>query len=187
MDALINLWLPILLSAVAVFFASSIVWMALPIHKKDYKGVGGRESELVACIKSLGISPGMYMFPFADCKNREDPAAKQRFKEGPSGTITVMAPGFNFGKTLGLWMFNLVLVSIFIGYIASVALKPGTEYLRVFQLVGATAFLAHGGSALCDSIWKGRPWSLLPGALFDAIVYALITAGVFGWLWPKAI
>lgn len=30
-----QLWLPIVLSAVIVFFASSILWMALPLHTKN--------------------------------------------------------------------------------------------------------------------------------------------------------
>lgn len=37
MVTLSALWLPILLSAVIVFVASSIIHMAIPIHKNDYR------------------------------------------------------------------------------------------------------------------------------------------------------
>lgn len=187
MDALISLWLPILVSAVVVFLASSVIWMALPIHKKDYKRLGSAEGAIMSAVREARLAAGMYMFPGCDPKTfKDDPAAQQKFKEGPWGVVMIMASSCSIGRSLSLWMLNLVLTSIFIAYIAGVALPPGASYLKVFQIVGATAFLAHGGGVLCDSIWKGRPWSLLPGALFDAIVYALLTAGVFGWLWPKA-
>ncbi|MFN7019923.1 MAG: hypothetical protein ACK4WH_01175 [Phycisphaerales bacterium] len=187
MDALISLWLPILVSAVVVFFASSVIWMALPVHKKDYQRLGPAEDAIMSAVKAARLGGGLYMFPGCDPKAlKDDPVARQKLKEGPWGVVTLMASPWNMGRSLGLWILNLVLIGIFIAYIAGLALPPGAPYLKVFQIVGATAFLAHGGGVLCDSIWKGRPWSLLPGSLFDAIVYALLTAGVFGWLWPKA-
>ena len=35
-----------------------------------------------------------------------------------------------------------------------------------------------------DAIWFGRPWSSAWKVLGDALLYGLMTAGVFGWLWP---
>ena len=37
-----------------------------------------------------------------------------------------------------------------------------------------------------DAIWFGRPWSFVMKGQFDALLYALLTAGVFGWMWPVA-
>jgi len=37
------LWIPILLSAVIVFVASSIIHMLLPYHRSDYGNAPGRE------------------------------------------------------------------------------------------------------------------------------------------------
>lgn len=184
---ILDLWLPIVLSAIMVFFASSILWMALPIHKNDYKALGDKESSVMNTLRGLNLGGGMYMFPCCDPKViKDDPAAAERLKTGPWGLITIMATPFNFGKSLGLWMLNTLLIAFFVAYIASHALAPGADYLKVFQIVGATTFLAYGGNALCDSIWKGRPWSHLPGTVIDALIYALLTAGAFGWLWPKA-
>ena len=63
-------------------------------------------------------------------------------------------------------------------------LPPGTDYLRVFQVTGAVAFMAYGIGVIDDSIWKGQPWSSTWKFLFDGLLYALATAGAFGWLWP---
>jgi hypothetical protein len=187
MDWLTSLWLPILVSAAFVFVASSVIWMALPIHKKDYKKLGDKEPVLLGSLRAANLSPGLYMFPGCDPKTmKNDPAAIERFKAGPWGVLTMMPKPWNMGQMLGLWLLNCLIISALVAYVTGNALPAGTEYLKVFRIAGATAFLAYCGSAMCDSIWKGRPWSQLPGALFDGIVYALVTAGVFGWLWPEA-
>lgn len=186
MPSLMSLWLPILLSTVFVFIASSIIWMALPIHKKDYGQLGEKEDAVMSAVRSWGLRGGMYMFPMGDCKNTKDPALAERMKSGPWGVFMLRDRPWNMGSCLGLWAVNILILTFVVAYVAAHALPAGAAYLKVFQIVGATALLAHGGSVMCDSIWKGRPWSHLPGALFDAIVYALLTAGTFGWLWPKA-
>lgn len=187
MVQLASLWLPILVSAAAVFFASSLVWMALPIHRNDYKKLGEKEDSITAAIRSWGLSPGLHRFPSCDPESiKGDPQAQERMKTGPWGVITIMSSAPNMGKLLGLWMVNLVILTTLIAYVASRGLPAGTDYLRVFQVVGVTALLAHAGNALTDCIWRGRPWSHLPGAVIDGVIYAGITAGMFGWLWPKA-
>ena len=58
-------------------------------------------------------------------------------------------------------------------------LPAGTPYLRVFQIVGATAFAAYA-LALCElSIWYRRAWSLTLKSAFDGLIYAALTAGTF--------
>ena len=179
------LWLPILLSVVAVFIASSVIWMVLPIHKNDYKKLGDKESTVLAALRSWGLGPGVYMFPGCDHATMKEPATIERMKAGPWGTITLMPEMCNMGKTLGLWALNLLIISVLVGYVAAHALPINATFLNVFQIVFTVALLAHGGNVLCDSIWKGRPWSHLPGSLFDALVYAALTGAAFGWLWPQ--
>ena len=72
----------------------------------------------------------------------------------------------------------------FAAYVAGRALAPGTEYPRVFQLVGATAFVGYSLALLQTSIWYRRAWKLTIKSIFDGLIYALLTAGTFGWLWP---
>lgn len=184
---LTSLWLPIVLSAVLVFVASSIIWMALPIHKKDYKKLGDKEAAVMDLVRSGPIGAGLYMFPMCDQKTmKTDPAMAAKVKAGPWGTILVMPRCWNMGQMLGLWMVNLLIVSGLIGYLAWYAMPGAHTFASVFRVVATAAFLAYGGNALTDSIWKGRPWSMLCGALFDAVVYAAVTGAAFAWLWPKA-
>jgi hypothetical protein len=182
-----QLWLPILLSAVAVFIGSSIIWMFLPIHKHEYKKLGEKEPAVLEAVRSLGLGGGMFMFPFCDPKDRNDPAAKEKVAKGPWGVMMLRDGPWNMGSLLGLWFVNALIISFMVAYVASHALPLGAPYLKVFQIVGATGFLAYGGSAMTDCIWKGRPWYTMPGAVFDAVVYGCLMAGVFGWRWPTAM
>jgi hypothetical protein len=45
--------------------------------------------------------------------------------------------------------------------------------------------MAYGLGNLSNSIWKGQPWSMTIKEVIDGLVYALLTAGTFGWLWPR--
>ena len=45
--------------------------------------------------------------------------------------------------------------------------------------------LAYGVGTLSNGIWKGQPWKIVILEAFDGLIYALLTAGVFGWLWPR--
>lgn len=49
---------------------------------------------------------------------------------------------------------------------------------------GPMAFLGYVPGLWQDSIWYGRKWSTTLKNTLDGIVYALLTAGTFGWLWP---
>jgi hypothetical protein len=191
MVQLSELWLPIVLSAVAVFIGSSVIWMALPfIHKHEYKGFGDKEPQVLEAIRSWGMPGGMYMFPFCahgDRKKENKAAFDEKLKKGPWGVMMLRDKSWSMGGTMGLWFLNALILSAFVGYVASHALPVGAPYLKVFQIVGATGFLAFGGSAMTDCIWKGRPWNTFPGAVFDAVVYGCLMAGVFGWRWPHGI
>lgn len=182
--ALTDLWIPILVSAVVVFITSSIIWMVLPIHKNDYSKLP-EEEKMLQSIREQKLPGGMYMFPFCDHKNMKSPENIEKLKAGPWGCITVMEKPVNMGASLSMWIVNILLLTTGVAYLASTAYMKGTGYMKIFTFVAIAAFVAHGGGILTDSIWKGRPWKALPASLFDAIVYALLTAGIFGWLWPK--
>ncbi len=184
MNFLVDLWLPILVSAALVFIASSIIWMALPIHRHDYKNPGDKEETILGMLRSGSFAPGVYYVPW--CRGKEkDPAVMQKMKTGPWALLTVMPSGPNMGKMLGLWFLHLVLVGVVVAYVAAHAnMPPNPRYFDVFQLAGATALLAHAGYALPMAIWHGMPWSQVPGRFFDGLVYSLLTAGSFAGLWP---
>jgi hypothetical protein len=185
MSALCALWLPILLATVAVYVASSIIHMATPWHKGDYKGVADQES-FMAALRPFALTPGDYMTPrpasMADMRSAE---FKALHRLGPVIVFTVLPSGvMRIGPQLIQWVLCSLVVSLFAGYVASSVLPIGTSYLRVFQIVGTTAFLGYAGALVQQSIWYGRSWSMTIRTMLDGLLYALLTAGVFGWLWP---
>jgi hypothetical protein len=186
MVPLTALWLPILLSAVIVFVASSIVHMASPWHKNDYSKVPNEEG-LRAALRPLAIPPGDYMVPRPSSREeRRDPAFLEKVNQGPNLVLTVIPNGpWSMGRNLGLWFLHLVVVSLFAAYVASRALPPGAEYLQVFRFAGTTAFLGYAAALWQMSIWYRRAWSTTVKATVDGLIYALLTAGTLGWLWPR--
>ncbi len=181
-----ELWLPILLSAVIVFIASSIIHMVLPYHKSDYRKLPNEEKALDG-LRSDDLTPGTYHFPYcADMKQMKSPEMMDKYKKGPIGLLTVMPSGpMNMGKYLGQWFVFCLLISFMTAYLAGRTVAMGAPYLSVFRVAGTAAFLGYGAAHLSDSIWKGQLWSTTAKHVFDGLVYALLTAGTFGWLWPR--
>ena len=185
MVSLTALWLPILLAAVIVFIASSIMHMVLPYHRSDYRKLPD-EDKVVGVLRGAGLTRGLYHFPFTTHKEMKSPEVQEKFKQGPVGFVTVMPSGpMNMGKFLGLWFGFCVVVGIFVAYLAAHTVTPGAPYRHVFRVVGTAAFLAYGVGTLSNGIWKGVPWSMVMKECVDGLVYALLTAGTFGWLWPR--
>jgi len=186
MITIASLWLPIVLSAVIVFVASSVIHLGPFWHRGDFPKMP-REAEVLNALRPFAIPPGDYFIPRAGGMQETRTAEfKDKLNQGPVALITVMPNGvFSMRRNLLQWFVFLIVVSIFCAYIAGRTLPPGTPYLRVFQIVGATAFIAYA-LALCElSIWYRRSWSLtLKGAL-DGLIYGSLTAGTFGWLWPR--
>lgn len=179
------LWLPIVLSAVVVFVASSILHMVLKYHRSDYSPLPGEEN-IQAAMRKEGVTPGHYILPHCtDPKQMSEPAVKEKYEKGPVAFVTVMPSGVpSMGKSLLSWFVFCLVIGVFVAYLVSRTVDPGAEYLTVFRIAGTVAFLGYAGAAATDSIWKGMPWSITSKHIFDGLVYALLTAGVFGWLWP---
>jgi hypothetical protein len=185
MVPILEIWLPILLAASLVFVASSVIHMALGYHASDHAAVPAEE-RVRAALREAGIQPGDYAMPRAgSMKDMSDPAFLEKMKEGPVAVLTVRRAGPPaIGATLGKWFVYLVAVSLVVAYVTGRSLGPGTEYLRVFQVAGAVAFLGYAAAPWPDSIWFGRKWSTALKCAVDGLVYALLTAGAFAWLWP---
>lgn len=182
-----DLLLPIIVAPVFVFLASSIFHVLLPLHRSDY-GLAPGEDEILTALRAQGIKPGTYMFPYCkDMKDLQTPEMKAKFEQGPVGHMTILTKSqASMGPSLVMWFVYSILVSLVVGYIAGLALGPGADYMRVFQITGATAFLAYGIATMPESIWKGQSWAVTGKFIFDGLVYGLVTAGAFGWLWPAS-
>jgi hypothetical protein len=186
MTGLGSLWLPILLSAVIVFVASSIIHMASPWHKSDYPKVPN-EDKVMDALRPFAIPPGDYMIPrSASQKDMQSPEFADKLKKGPVMIVTVLPNGpRGMGKYLAQWFLYCIVVGFLAAYVAGRALPMGTEYLQVFRFVGATAFIGYSVALWQTSIWYHRSWVTTLKVTVDGLIYALLTAGTFGWLWPR--
>jgi len=186
MVGIAELWLPILLSAVIVFVVSSIIHMMLGYHKSDYQKLPDEKKALDA-IRPLGIPPGTYHFPHCDSlKETNSPEFQEKMKQGPTGLLTMFPTGMpSMGKHLVAWFLYSVMVSFFVAYLTGRTVPREAHYLSVFRVAGTAAFLSYAMAHAHSSIWKGEAWSTTLKFYFDGLVYGLLTAGVFGWLWPR--
>ena len=181
-----SLWIPGIVSAVVVFVGSSILHMVLKYHRADVRPLPNEDS--VRDVLGKGKpAPGLYITPYcAEMKQMGQPAMKARFDQGPVALITVIRNGLpNMPKLLAQWFLFSLLVSFVTAYVARHTLQPGAEGMQVLRITGTVAFAAYGLSHVSDSIWKGQPWANTARALFDGLVYALLTALTFRALWPS--
>ncbi|HUL45306.1 MAG TPA: hypothetical protein VLY03_13210 [Bacteroidota bacterium] len=179
------LWLPILLSSVVVFIASSIIHMLIPWHKGDYPKLPN-EDKILDALRGQNIPDGDYMMPCAGTREEmRSPGFAEKIKKGPVVMMTIWKGGdMGMGRSLVLWFIYTVIVGFFAGYVAGRALPAGSEYLQVFRFVGTTAFLGYSLALLQLSIWYRRSWTITIKSIIDGLIYALLSAGIFGWLWP---
>ena len=187
MVALTSLWRPILVSAVLVFVASSVIHMALGYHNTDY-GRLPREDDIIAALRPMNIPPGDYFLPHAGGPSgMKDPVFQEKWTKGPVATLTVLPSGANFmGAQLAQWFVYAAAIAFFSGYVASFTVAPGAHYLLVFRVVGATAFMGYALGLWQMSIWYKRSIATTMKSTVDGLLYACLTAGAFGWLWPPA-
>ena len=182
---LFMLWLPILLSAAIVFILSSIIHMLSPWHKSDYPKMPD-EDKVMDVLRPFGIPPGDYVVPRPS--GREDmrsPEFKEKMNKGPVVMLTVFPNGPSaMGMSLVLWFLYLLVIGFFVAYVAGRTLPLGTDFLHVFRLTGVTSFLGYCAALWQMSIWYRRAWSTTIKATVDGLIYALLTAVTFGWLWP---
>ncbi|MGA7617353.1 MAG: hypothetical protein WBX15_19485 [Thermoanaerobaculia bacterium] len=180
------LWIPILVAGVAVFVLSSIIHMAPLWHRNDFPKLPDEEG-VRAALGPVRIPPGEYIVPRAGTPaEMKSPEYVEKLNQGPVMMMTVLPNGqFGMARDMILWLVYILLVSFFSAYIAGRALPPGAIYLSVFRFAGATAFIGYAVALWQMSIWYRRSWSLTLKITFDGILYAILTGGIFGWLWPR--
>jgi hypothetical protein len=178
---IIDLWLPILVSTAVCWAASFVIWVALKYHNSDYKKLNDEDA---ASSGLRGHAPGFYLLPHClDPADMNDPNVKKKFEDGPIAYITMLPNGM---PAMGSKMISMILYFLAVGvvcaYFVSRTLAPDADYLAVFRIAGTVAFVANGFAVIPESIWFGRPWSMTIKNAVDALIYALLTGGVFGWL-----
>jgi len=180
------LWLPILLSAVIVFIVSAIIHMVLPYHRSDYKKLPDEQNTLES-LRKAGVSPGDYAFPFpASTKDMGSPEMLEKYKNGPVGMVTLLPSSPPaMGKSLIIWFVYSIVIGVFVAYVTGRTLPADAPYLMVFRVSSTVAFMAYAFAHAHNLIWKGQSWSTTIKYFIDGLIYGLLTAGVFSWLWPN--
>ncbi len=186
MVSLAQLWAPILLAALLVHVTSTLIHMVLKWHNSDYRKLPN-EDQVRAAVRAGNPEPAQYIFPHCtDHKEMAKPENMQKWMEGPVGLMYVMKSGApSIGPQIGRWAVFNIIMAVFVAYVASRTLPIGTDYLKVFQVVGTVTFLAYAGGQVPSSIWMGKPWSATWKDVADSLLYGLVSAGAFGWLWPR--
>ena len=185
MEFITQLWLPILLSAAAVFVAGSVLNMVLPHHRKDYMRLPD-EDAMRAAIQAQKLARAQYAIPYAHSKEDwNSPEVRQKFQTGPVGLLVIGRNTAGMSRQLIAQGVYVLCVSLMVAYVASAALftVDAPTYLKVFQVTGATATLAYSAALFTSSIWFHVPWGNTVRHALDGLVYGLLTAGFFGWLW----
>ena len=185
MVPMMQLWLPIVLSAVFVFIASSVLHMVLRAwHASDCKGFSN-EDEVGAAMRKGNATAGMYLLPYCTPEMMKQPAFAEKFKTGPVGFVFLRQPGgMNMGAMLGQWFVFCLLVPFACAGIAAHLIGPGAPGALVFHTVGLAATMAFAFGVIPDAIWWGHPWRSAIKHIIDGVVYGVITGLTFAWLWP---
>ncbi len=187
MTELFSLWLPILVSALAVFFVCSIIYMALPWHRNDYPKLPD-EARVMDALRPLAIPPGDYSVPrFSNWEELMSPEYMDTLNRGPVLILTVLPNGpAAMARNLSLSFVYNIVVAISAAYVAGSALPPGAPSLSVWEFVGITAFIGYALALWQMSIWFQRAWKTTLKTTLDGLIYAAVTAAIFAWLWPAA-
>ena len=179
MEFVADLWVPILVATVVLWFLSFVCWALLPHHFGDHQKVAN-EDEFMDLLKRSDIAPGNYMFPYAgSSKVQGDKEFVQRYVEGPRGVLNVYrVPNMAVNMIQTILYF---LVTVFtIAYITSVACPAGTEFIKVFRIAGTIGVLTYASSGFLNRIWfKARHWT----HVLDGLVYGLVVGLIFGTMW----
>lgn len=184
---LTDLWMPILLGTLLAWMASAAIHLALKYHNSDYLPLSN-EDEVAASIGRGTPKPGIHTIPHCvDMAKMNDPAMQAKFTNGPVAFVTIFPTGMpQMGKLIGQQILYFLIGCVMIGWCASLALAPGAAFKSVFSFVAPVSFLAFGWGVVPFAIWYGHPWSTTAKYLLDALIYGLVVAGSFAWLWPAA-
>src|SRR2546425_7229139 len=140
MVPLTDLWLPILLSAVIVFVASSVMHMLLTYHRSDYRQLPD-EDNLLAALRPAGLKRGLYFFPFGTHKEMKSPALIEKYKQGPVGMLTVLPSGPPvMPKFLGMWFAYCLIIGFSVAYLTGEQLRPARTTWRFFASLALPRF-----------------------------------------------
>lgn len=180
---LAQLWLPIVLSGIALFFMSFLAWMIIQLHKDDWIKAPN-EDRLMQAVKDCGLKRGKsYMFP--GCTSQDEmksPEFQAKVKAGPRGVITVFDKN-EMPQNLLLTLVYYLVVSFGLAYLGSIAFPAGAKTLDVFRFFAAAGLMVFLAAIVPHAVWfKNR----ITGHVIESVLDGLIVGGIFAAMWPKA-
>lgn len=182
---MIQLCLPIIAAAIAVFIASSLIHMVFKWHNSEYRPLPN-EDEVRRVLGSANLTPGLYTTPHCtDMKDMQAEAVQQKFRDGPVALITMRKPGApTMGKYLLQWFLLNVVIAALGAMLALQAYGLTGNAHQAGHFIGIFTMIAYACGSVQESIWMGRPWSATLKNLLDAFIYGFVSALVFWQLWP---
>lgn len=181
--ALTSLWLPIILSTVALFFIGFISWMVLGLHKPDWNELPD-EDAFMASVRDANIQPGAYMFPYCgDAEQMKSEAFLEKQKQGPVGVLQTWQETGGMGKQLGCQFAYLLATMFCLAYLATLGVPAGADFMQVFRFVGTAGILFFSVAIVPQSIWFR---SRITGHIIDGVLLGLAAGLIFALLWPGA-
>lgn len=184
---LLTLWLPILLSAAVVWIVSSVVWMALPHHKKDYISLPNPPGEdgLMDYLRASGITPGNYAFPNCHAPGAmKSEKVQKAWEHGPIGHLTVWKTPLTMADKMVATFIVYLAVSTLIAYLTRVALPGPAPFSKVFQVAATAGVLAYCFSFIPSALWWGSYKRTIIANIIDGLLYGALTGAIFAWRWP---
>lgn len=183
--SLLQLWAPILLGTFLAWLSSALIHVLIKYHNSDYQPLSNEE-EVMAAIRNGAPTLGIHNMPYcSDMSEMNKPEIQEKFSKGPVALLTVFPNGLpNMGKLMPLQIAYFLLGCVLIAFCATQVLTTDADTMTVFRFVATVGFLAFGWANIPMSIWFGHAWSTTAKYLLDALIYGLVVAGCFAWLWP---
>jgi hypothetical protein len=185
MTSMIALWLPILVSAALVLVVRYVIHTATPWYRSGYSKLP-REAAFLGAVRPLALPPGDYLVPHASSvAELKAPESGDAVPEGATMILTVRPSGPRAVlKGLVAWFVYSAAVGAFVAYLATHVLPFAASYLVVFRFVAVASFLGYALALWQSPIRYARSLTTTIKSTMDGLVYALVTAGTFAWLWP---
>jgi hypothetical protein len=180
-----ELWLPILVSAVLAFVASSVIHMLTPWHSGDYRKVTDEDGVMQA-LRPFGLPPGDYAMPRpSSMKEMGSPAFLEKATKGPRVIMTVLPGGPpTMTKQLVGWFVYLLVMTTLVGGLVALVVRRGADSHDVFHVALIVGSLGYAGALWQMTIWYSRSVATTLRSTIDGLIYAAITAAAFAYFWP---
>lgn len=182
---LLELWLPIVLGALAMFLLSFVFWMLMKHHYGDFRALP-QEDGLVEALD--GAPAGQFRFPWCGTpEEMADPAFQERYNNGPKGFVVVLPRGpFAMGAGLGKTLLFCLVVTAAVGYVATIGLTRESAGMDVLRLTSTVTWLTACGAHGWSVIWMGRDRGQTLRDVLDSLGYGLAVGALFMQFWPGA-